>query len=104
MNTTTETKSLESLNTSSISNDKEAEIYKLTKLQNKFNKLDNLYIDLDKNNSTNHSTPTKEDKKILNKINIIYKSNDSSFDEDNSINEEILSEEKRGCCFNCTLF
>ena len=104
MNTTTETKSLESLNTSSISNDKEAEIYKLTKLQNKFNKLDNLYIDLDKNYSTNHSTPTKEEKKILNKINIEYKSNDSSFDEDNSINEEILSEEKRGCCFNCTLF
>ena len=101
--TTTESKSLESLSILSISNDKE--IDKLTKLQNKFNKLDNLYINLDKSNSTNHSTPIKEEKKILNKINIEYKSNNSSFDEDITISEELLSEEKRGCCFfNCNIF
>ena len=101
--TTTESKSLESLSILSISNDKE--IDKLTKLQNKFNKLDNLYINLDKSNSTNHSTPIKEEKKILNKINIEYKSNNSSFDEEDiTISEEFLSEEKRGCCFNCNIF
>ena len=100
--TTTEWKSLESLSILSISNEKE--INKLTKLQNKFNKLDNLYINLDKSNSTNHSTPIKEEKKILNKINIKYKSNNSSFDEDITISEELLSEEKRGCCFNCNIF